>query len=381
MSDILCICTMNNNRTISQFFSLLRAGLWNSTIDETIFEGVVDWKKILQLSHSQTVAPIVFDGIQGLVNTRCEKRALMEWISITQKIESRNNQLNKSLGYFVNTYRKVGLDPVVIKGQCIAKYYNNPRHRQPGDIDFYFSNGYEISNEIVAKLPNARESEATTYHKAFNIGGISIENHLRFVDFYSHKNKKTWDNVLGLLENNMYEIVKIEILDGEEIEVKTFSPQLNSIYLFLHLQHHLLQTGIGMRQVCDWACLWYAKEKKIDKELFLKVVDMLPIRRSMTALAWIVENYLGLPKGIIPLDTTSKQACKDGAFLLEDIMSGGNFGKDFGFMDGFKRNNHLNNIRTYISALKRMIKLRRLCPSEVDAYIIYYFKERLLKGN
>ena len=97
----------------------------------------------------------------------------------------------------------------------------------------------------------------------------------------------------------------------------------------------------------------------------------------MTAITWIVENHLGLSKGIIPLDTSTAQAREDGEFLLEDIMTGGNFGRGFGFMDGFIRNKHLHNLKTYMMAMKRMLKIRRLCPSEVDSYIRYWIQDKL----
>lgn len=368
---------MNNTKSISQFFSLLRAGLWNSGVDSREFEGQVDWRGLLHLANTQTVSGIVFDGLQQLKGIKCDRATLMEWIGIAKRIEDANLLLNNALLFLVYKYQEAGLNPVVLKGQAVARYYANPVHRVSGDIDLYFSDGYNRANDIVKSLPGAKENEATIYHKSFEVGGVSIENHLKFADFYSPKNKKAWEQVLKVMDVEKYETVEFHAKNGKVVEVPVFSAQVNAIYLFLHLQHHLLQTGIGLRQVCDWVCLWKAKEREIDKELFLKVVDMLPVRRCMTALAWIAEKHLGLAEGIIPLDTNTQQAQEDGEFLLEDILAGGNFGRGFGFMDGFVRNRHLHNLRTYVMALKRMLKIRRLCPSEVDAYIAYWIKERL----
>ena len=366
-----------NKTLVEQFFSLLRAGLWEEKPDSNLFNNKVDWRAILGIAKNQTVTGVVFDGLQNLDNCRCDRDILLEWISITNRIEAENRNLNQALAFFVYKFREHGLNPIALKGQCVAQYYKNPLHRHPGDIDLYFKEGYDEANKLIADMPNVVEEEETTYHKGFYVSGVSIENHLRYVDFYSIDNKRRWEEILPLLHNDKYDKMRIISKHGKEVDICYFNPQLNAIYLFLHIQHHLLQTGIGLRQVCDWACLWKSKEQEIDKELFLKVVDILPIKRCMTALTWIVENYLGLPKGTIPLDTTGKQACKDGEFLLNDIMRGGNFGRGFGFMDGFVRNKHWHNLRTYVSALKRMIKIRGLCPSEVDAYIAYWIKERL----
>lgn len=369
--------SMKYSNSIQQFFSLLRAGLWNSGVDSAIFEGSVNWKELLWLANSQTVSGIVFDGLQQLKGIKCDRTTLMEWVAVVKRIEDTNLQLNHALAYLVYRYKEAGLNPIIMKGQAVAQYYTNPLHRISGDIDLYFSNGYNRANDIAKCLPRAKENEATIYHQSFDIGGISIENHLQFADFYSPNNKRAWEQVLTVMDVEKCETQEFYGKNGKVVEVPVFSPQVNAIYLFLHLQHHLLQTGIGLRQVCDWACLWKAKEQDIDKELFQKVVDILPIRRSMTALAWIVENHLGLSKGIIPLDTSTAQAQEDGEFLLEDIMTGGNFGRGFGFMDGFVRNRHLHNLSTYMMALKRMLKIRWLCPSEVDAYIKYWILEKL----
>ena len=362
---------------IIQFFSLLRAGLWNSEVDRKEFEKSVNWNELLLMANEQTVSGIVFDGLQNLKGTKCDRATLMEWIGCAKKIENANQQLNLALAYLVYKYQEAGLNPIVLKGQAIAQYYKNPLHRLSGDIDLYFPNGYNKANDIIKSMPGAVVSEETIYHQSFCIANVCVENHYSYIHFYSKRNQRAWEEVLAMMDAENYEIQKFNGKNGRVVEMPVFSPQLNAIYIFLHILHHLLQTGIGLRQVCDWACLWKAKEHEIDKELFIKVVDMLPVKRSMTALTWIVENYLGLPKGTIPLDTTGKLACKDGEFLLNDIMRGGNFGRGFGFMDGFVRNRHLHNLRTYFSALKRMIKIRRLCPSEVDAYIKYWILEKL----
>lgn len=371
------ISSMKYPNSIQQFFSLLRAGLWNSEVDSGIFASSVNWKELLLLANYQTVSGIVFDGLQQLKGIKCDRSTLMEWVGVVKRIEDTNLQLNHALAYLVYRYKEAALNPVILKGQAVAGYYTNPLHRTSGDIDLYFSYGYSKANDVLKRFPGAKENEATIYHKSFNVGGISIENHLQFVDFYSPKNKKAWGLALTAMDVEKYETQEFYGKNGKVVEVSVFSPQVNAIYLFLHLQHHLLQTGIGLRQVCDWACLWKAREQEIDKALFLKIVDMLPVRRSMTALAWIVENHLGLSTGIIPLDTSTAQAREDGEFLLEDIMTGGNFGRGFGFMDGFIRNRHLHNLRTYMMAMKRMLKIRRLCPSEVDAYISYWIHDKL----
>lgn len=364
------------SRDERQFLALLSAGLGNETFDKELFVNV-DWHRIASIAKSQTVLSIILDGLTTQKILKPDKLTLMEWVGLQRAIEVENDRQNFAVTDIVSKYKAAGLDPILLKGQSVAIYYDNPSHRQPGDIDLYFPDGYERANVLAESWTGAVKHEETIYHKSYTVKGIELENHKEYVLFYSKRNEERWGYVRNDLLKVCTECILLRLNNGEESLIKTFNPQMNAIYLYLHLQHHLLQTGIGLRQICDWACLWKKREKDIDKDLFLQIVDILPVKRCMTALTWIVVNYLGLDEGIIPLNIKTDMARKDGEFLLRDILDSGNFGRSSGVMDGFVRNSHWNNLRNYTKALKRMIRLRHLCPSEVDAYIKYWILEKL----
>ena len=364
------------SRDERQFLALLSAGLGNETFDKELFVNV-DWRKIASIAKSQTVLSIILDGLTSQNTVKPDRFTLIEWIGLQRAIEVENDRQNLAVADIVSKYKAAGLDPILLKGQSVAIYYDNPSHRQPGDIDLYFPDGYECANALAESWTGALKHEETIYHKSYTVKGIELENHKEYVLFYSKVNEERWGYVRNDLLKVCTECLLLRSKNGEESLIKTFNPQMNAIYLYLHLQHHLLQTGIGLRQICDWACLWKKREKDIDKDLFLQIVDILPLKRCMTALTWIVVNYLGLDEGILPLNIKTDIARKDGELLLRDILDSGNFGRSSGIMDGFVRNSHWNNLRNYTKALKRMIRLRHLCPSEVDAYIKYWILEKL----
>ena len=364
------------DKTYLQFLALLRAGLWGKLENEQIFQSAVDWGKIMHVASEQACLGIAFDGLGHLQSSKPDKKLLMEWFASVQRIEHINSVQCRAIVSIISKYKEIKIDPVLLKGQSVAQYYRNPKHRQGGDIDLYIKDAYDEANAIVKSWSNAREHEETIYHKSFSVSGQEIENHRCLVHFYAKKNQEAWEAVMSNC-SQITERVDLSNDDGRTFPLTVLNPQMNAIYLFLHIQHHLLQTGVGLRQICDWTCLWREREKDIDKELFLKVVDTLPIKRCMSALTWIVVNYLGLPSGVIPLDIGGEQVRKDGELLLRDILDSGNFGRNSGILDGFVRNSHWNNLKIYAKALKRMIRLRHLCPSEVDAYIRYWLWEKL----
>ena len=364
------------SRDERQLLALLSAGLGNEALDKEFLVNV-DWHRITSIAKSQTVLGIILDGLTSQNIVKPDRFTLIECIGLQRAIEVENARQNIAVADIVSKYKAAGLDPILLKGQSVAIYYDNPSHRQPGDIDLYFPDGYERANALAESWTSALKHEETIYHKSYTVKGIELENHKEYVLFYSKRNEERWGYVRNDLLKVCTECLLLRSKNGEESLIKTFNPQMNAIYLYLHLQHHLLQTGIGLRQICDWACLWKKREQDIDKDLFLQIVDILPVKRCMTALTWIVVNYLGLDEGIIPLNIKTDIARKDGELLLRDILDSGNFGRSSGIMDGFVRNSHWNNLRNYTKALKRMIRLRHLCPSEVDAYIKYWILEKL----
>lgn len=356
------------------YLDLLKRGLAFKVKEPKDFHCAhMDWKSVFKISKQQATLGIVYAGIETL-DKRClpEENSLLLWYGYVQQIEANNDLLNKRLVEVVGKYRLANLFPVLLKGQGIGAYYPNPRYRQPGDIDLFFGDQYQKANAVAATWENVQFLSDTTFHRAFFYNDIEIENHVKYVEFCSRANAKAWEKV-----QQMVPLVGHEKFRLENFEVNVPTPQMNVIYVFLHFMHHFLQIGVGMRQVCDWACLWNAKHKEIDQDLFLRCVDLLCIRRSMTALTFIVTTYLGLPAAYIPLDATTEQARRDGELMLRDILEMGNFGHDTAICRGFIRNHHWHNLKSYFMAFRRQLRLYRFYPSEVRAYPWAWLKAKI----
>lgn len=356
-----------------QFLELLQCGLWGTTPNEELFDQNVKWQEVYEMSMRQTVVGIVYDGITTLPKTLQPPRELiLKWYGTVLQIEQANRRLNGILWEAVGRYRAAGLDPILLKGQGVGQYYRNPLHRQPGDIDLYFQDGYERANALSEKWEGVVFHEATSYHLGFEWHGAEIENHCVYVDFYSRSNKKALKKYLELVP-----LVGKETFAEGFLSVQVPSPQMNVIYLFLHTLHHFLQVGVGLRQVCDWLCLIKERGEEIDRQLFEESVDMLPVRRAMTALMYIGETYLGMPTESLPLYTQNTR--KDGELMLRDILDMGNFGHDTVLWRSFRKGRYLKNAKAYLLALHRHTRIYRFCPSEVRAYPISWMKNNLLK--
>ena len=361
------------DRTLSCFFALLRAGLWGKPVDEALFENFNDWQEIQRLARAQTVVGLVLEGMATLPqNLRPPRSEYMQWLSMVMQIENANDMLNDGVIKVYSMFRDAGFEGVLLKGQGLAQYYREPRHRQPGDIDLYFGEeNYQKTSKFIEEMGFDIELE-TSYHCSFKYGEMEVENHRVFVDFYNNKNKKK----LRVWQERQKDYPKADF-KNKGASVPTLPHQTNAIYIFLHLLHHFLQVGIGLRQVCDWAIYLTANQQHIDKKQFATDLEDLPIKRVATAFAHVCVNYLGMNPEVFPFPIDTIQAKKDGEWLLHDIIAAGNFGEDI--LHHFRSNTIKGSVRAYSKAVRRFVSIYRLCPSEVRSYPVKWLMSKIKK--
>ena len=135
------------------FFSLIRAGLWGTPPDTSLFSGMTParWQQLYRLASTQSLLSVFFDGINTLPPNLYPPRNLyLQLAAQTLQIEQANDRLNRMVGRLNSLYAASGLHPVLLKGQGMAFYYRNPRHRQCGDIDIYLGEeGQTVANSVL----------------------------------------------------------------------------------------------------------------------------------------------------------------------------------------------------------------------------------------
>ena len=68
----------------------------------------------------------------------------------------------------------------------------------------------------------------------------------------------------------------------------------------MHAFVHFLNSGIGLRQVCDWTRLLATRHEDIDKLLLEKYFRKVGLLRAAKAFGYIAVHYLGLPEDNLP---------------------------------------------------------------------------------
>ncbi|MGL5919034.1 MAG: nucleotidyltransferase family protein [Bacteroidales bacterium] len=366
---------MNNggfqdNDIYTPFMELLRAGLWGSTPSVSLFplEDQI-WRRILNMSRKQTVSAIICDGIFRLPETLHPSfDILVLWLAEVERTERHNTQMNQVLADCHSLFKKAGIPLMLIKGQGVAAFYKNPGHRFCGDIDWYCksaSDMFEIENKT-----NIRVTNQTRHSLYYLRNGVCIEHHSKLLDIHNPFIRKY---IHKLVEREMDKSMTLTILN-ERIDLP--SPLLSIMLVNLHILKHMLSFGIGLRQLCDSACLLSGLNEHIDASELKSIYMKIGIYEWIQVLHEVLVSELGLDENMLPFP---RKDCRNNAKrMIQDVWQSGNFG----FYDaryGGHNKDTFGRKRVFLHWIRRFRMHLRLAPQESLIFPFAQVLSRILK--
>ena len=231
------------------FFDFLRFCIGSeSEIPSSLKEA--DWKELYRIAQKQCLVGILFDGIQKLppAEVGMSKDLLLQWMMQCQMLEKANVRLNDAAIQVSEWFRKKGFRTCILKGQGNALLYPNGLHRTPGDIDIWVEGG---DKRVISFVRSISPHEKACYHHIEfpSYKGVEVEVHYRpsFLLCFWHDRKL----------QKYYERVKEEqfshrVMLGEQGEIAIPTVEFNLIFQLTHIYAHLMNEGIGLRQLLDY---------------------------------------------------------------------------------------------------------------------------------
>ena len=209
-----------------------------------------DWKELYAIAKKQCLVGVLFDGIKKLPaeHVGMEKELLLQWMAESQMLEKANVRLNDAAIQVSEWFRKKGLRTCILKGQGNALMYPNPYSRTPGDIDIWVEGE---DKRIISFVRSISPHEKACYHHIEfpSYKGVEVEVHYRpsFLLCFWHNRKL----------QKYYERVKEDqfshrVMLGEQGEIAIPTMEFNLIFQLTHIYAHLMNEGIGLRQLLDY---------------------------------------------------------------------------------------------------------------------------------
>lgn len=298
----------------------------------------VDWKELYAIAKKQALLGVLFYGIQRLPKELApEQKLLMQWMVMAEQIRKQNIRLFLDSVKVCKNFENKGFANCILKGQGNALLYPDPYMRTPGDIDIYLSGG---RRKIMKYVDQVCPNQVMRYHHVdFPVMKTAIELHFTpsymFYPIHNRRMQKWFEEVMGEQCNH-----RVSLPDGYgEIHVPQVS--FNVIYILSHLYRHIFTEGIGLRQLLDYYYVlvkWHTDLTNLtdsnkslpqmtqintDLDTLRHKLKYLGLWKFAKTVMFVMKEVFGLSEDrmIAPMDE------KEGKFLLDEIMRGGNFGQ------------------------------------------------------
>ena len=278
-----------------------------------------DWKELYAIAKKQCLVGVLFDGIKKLPveHVGMKKELLLQLMAESQMLEKANVRLNDAAIQVSEWFRKKGFRTCILKGQGNALMYPNPYTRTPGDIDIWVEGG---DKRVISFVRSISPHEKACYHHIEfpSYKGVEVEVHYRpsFLLCFWHNRKL----------QKYYERVKEEqfshqVMLGEQGEIAIPTAEFNLIFQLTHIFSHLMNEGIGLRQLLDYYFVLQHADIKDLTEL-QRNLKHFGLWKFAGAIMYIMHEVFGMPASrlIVPLNE------KYGNFVLNEVLEAGNFG-------------------------------------------------------
>ncbi|RRD93133.1 hypothetical protein EII33_01475 [Bacteroides heparinolyticus] len=358
------------------FFSLLRSGLWGTQADVRLFGSLsaADWDELYLIARKQALIALIFDGVNTLpAGLRPPHPLYLQWATQTVRIEQANRRLNGLLPEIDRIYRGAGLHPVLLKGQGMGVYYRNPLHRQCGDIDIYIGKkGLRTANRLLTEQGAVQKGEGSRKHVGLVFRGVLIENHHILFQLNNPCANRYLQGMIGAWHPHGAEAGTL----GMPVPPVGF----NALFIFLHAFGHFMNGGIGLRQLCDWACLLRQRHEEIDAPDFCRQLKRFGLLRAARAFGYIAVAYLGLPASCLPFVPCEEHEADEalrGEQLLREILATGNFGYYDMRVPSRPQGYWAGKWYTFRRIVRRCNEFRGFAPAEAFWYVVMAMRDSL----
>ena len=209
-----------------------------------------DWKELYAIAKKQCLVGVLFDGIKKLPaeHVGMEKELLLQWMVESQMLEKANVRLNDAAIQVSEWFRKKGFRTCILKGQGNALMYPNPYSRTPGDIDIWVEGG---DKRVISFVRSISPHEKACYHHIEfpSYKGVEVEVHYRpsFLLCFWHNRKL--QKYYGMVKEEQF---SHRVMSGEQGEIAIPTAEFNIIFQLTHIYAHLMNEGIGLRQLVDY---------------------------------------------------------------------------------------------------------------------------------
>ncbi len=314
--------------------ALLRQALTGG--EAPVAEGI-QWDRVIGIAQRHAALPLLFPVLSER-KSGLGPEEMNRIREVTLTCARQNIRLAWETARAQKTLEKAGLPTAVLKGGGVGALYPVPEYRKSGDVDLFLiqqqADGEKqqkaFLKEQMRRAQTALEeigyrpdmTHAPSNHVVFeNADGIRLELHTFLTEPVDNDavNQKIWE----IQRSGVFRTRTVNTA-GQEITVLSGAGQ--AFALLLHMLHHFLRSGFGLKLLADWVVFWNhaAPDKQTVRDTYQRLVTACGLTGFSDLVTSVCARYLGLT-GLEPLHPSDPALFIP---FLREIFSSGEFGEE-----------------------------------------------------
>ena len=333
---------MIEKRETQILLALLAHELFGKELPNNISTNI-NWEELLQEAKDHVVTALLYDGIKRMegVPDQVFNRVRGAAIDSAMHFEMMQRIQQK----IIEDLAEKRIPCAVLKGTSVACCYPHPELRVPGDIDLLV--GRDKVEEACQALETASFVRGIESKKHLDMHRKDAEVELhKIVSEYPELEKAAW--LAEYMEDALQHVCRQSLSDGE---FPMLTKRYQMISLLTHMADHMEVSGIGLRQLCDWAVTIHRFRNDIGEE-DIALLERCGLLRYASVMTRVCEKYLSLPAFEWHLDIEEEIV----DVVMTEILESGNF--------------HANRSEWLVA--KRMFGLRKNERPEKSSIVLNY---------
>lgn len=316
--------------------ALVAAGLTedDELPDETekMLAGLTDegWHDLLQSADLHQIWGVMSVGLDKCQNLVIPEEIGHKLQKIRKQISFQYYVLLSFTTYVLSILDEGKINAYVLKGVPLNSLYPEEEMRKLADSDIYIPDRrqFEHAEQILERNGFKKEKGFADFHtgwvKKWGDRICLLELHRRPCDYLPDL---TAERAVRRVYSNLEYRPEYYVIAGKKIPV--LPPAENAFQLLLHMLQHFMNSGFGLRMLCDWTVFWRKKGNRIDSAAFLKYLadtELIGFAWSVTQMAIC---HTGLEEKYVPwIKHINGEDYGDSAEkIYEDVIAGGEFGR------------------------------------------------------
>jgi hypothetical protein len=315
---------LNNNRKM--LVGLISAGIRNQpfNIEHCSVENSagVNWAELLDEAVRHQVVTVVYQPLAENSARLHVPGELLEKFRIYTLYEGMEQERNyAAIGSVLKKLAGAGISVIALKGLIIRELYPYPYLRAMCDFDLLVkSDDVHESGRIIEEsgfeFGNDDGKEIKYLHKIYG----SIDLHRRLAP-----EGERYENMAGLEEQVWENAVPVDVSGAS---ILALCPLDCAVFIVIHMASHIISSGFGLRNLCDFFLVVDTYRDEIDWDEFFRKAAEFHVDTFAKALMRICRELFGLE---LP-DNCLKAADEFRDYVLmeniiEDIFDSGVSGK------------------------------------------------------